>query len=93
MGDGYGTNQALNCPSLGQIFKSQRLFAKVDDAFPGKTRCYSSTSGFLAPTIQEACAMGVDEVGSKGYSAKRSKLSKVVHCCCKCNMPLCTKHM
>ena len=51
---GYGTNQASYGPSLGQRFKTHRLFAKVDDAFPGKTSCCLSTSGSLAPAIEES---------------------------------------
>ena len=50
----------------------------------------------LFPQLQQSkkrCAICVDEVRGEGYSAKRSKLSRVVHRCCKCNMPLCTKHM
>ena len=41
---------------------------------------------------KKRCAMCVDKARGKGYSAKR-KLSKIVHRCCKCNMPLCRKHM
>ena len=39
---------------LRQRFKNYRSFAKVDDAFPGRTSCYLSTSGSSAPAIQEA---------------------------------------
>ena len=49
----------------------------------------------LDPQPQQSkkrCAMCLDEVRGKGYSTKRSKLSKAVHLCCKCKMPLCTKH-
>ena len=41
---------------------------------------------------KKRCIMCVDEVRGKGYSAKRTKHSKVVHCC-QYNMPLCTKLM
>ena len=41
---------------------------------------------------EKRCAICVDEVKGKGYSAKRNKLSEVVYRCCWCNMPLCSKH-
>ena len=61
----------------------------MDDAFPGKS-CYSFIVNPQPQQSKKCCIICGSEVGEEGFSAKRSKLSKVVSC--NCNMSLCKKH-
>ena len=67
--------------------------AKVDNAFPGRRTAIHPQVDPQPRRCKKRCAMCIEEVRDKGYSAKRSKLNRVAHRCCKSDIPLCAKYM